>query len=103
MGIKTFKTLTECTAYLDSPEGIVENSSAILVGVQKAFKGNKKSAPFLEIFIEDAAAEVTISLTRSQWQPALEKSLEYFQKYEMSDESIDAYLLLKEIKAANFD
>ena len=39
-----------------------------------------------------------ISLTSKEWITALENCLKHYSEWEMGDEAIDTYLLIKELK-----
>ena len=39
-----------------------------------------------------------ISLTSKEWIIALENCLKHYEEWEMSDEAIDTFLLIKELK-----
>jgi hypothetical protein len=40
-----------------------------------------------------------ISLSKREWITALENCLKHYSEWEMGDEAIDTYLLIKELKA----
>jgi hypothetical protein len=40
-----------------------------------------------------------ISLSKKEWIIALENCLKHYSEWEMGDEAIDTYLLIKELKA----
>jgi hypothetical protein len=40
-----------------------------------------------------------ISLTSKEWLTALENCLKHYSEWEMSDEAIDTYLLIKKLKS----
>jgi hypothetical protein len=39
-----------------------------------------------------------ISITTKEWITALENCLKHYEEWEMADDAIDTYLLLKELK-----
>jgi hypothetical protein len=51
-----------------------------------------------EICIEGLENSFEISLPIKEWTTALENCLKHYQEWEMADEAIDTYLLIKSIK-----
>ena len=90
----------------ESPEqfkGVFENNNreitdAIVESITEAHKFQKDTAEMFSITFgeEDIAYEIT--LPRSQWITALTKCLDNYHEWECSDEAIDTYLTLKQIK-----
>ena len=71
----------------------------IAKSISEAVKAKKKTANMFEVSIEGGDTSFEISLPKSQWETALGACLKYFEEWEMSDEAIDTYLLLKKVKA----
>ena len=71
----------------------------IFNAINQAIKSKKKSADLFEVSFETGDTCFEISLPKSQWETALTSCLKHFEDFEMSDDAIDAYLLLKELKA----
>jgi hypothetical protein len=84
-------------------EKSVEMTNSIREGVEEAVKGNKKTAILFEIEMEGMDTSFEISITTKEWVIALENCLKHYQEWEMSDEAIDTYLLLKNIKEKYYE
>jgi len=67
-------------------------------GIKEAFDNKKKTAMLFEIQIEGLENSFEISLPIKEWIVALENCLKHYEEWEMSDEAIDTYLLIKELK-----
>ena len=88
---------------LDELEGIfreksVDMTNNIKEGIEEAMKSKKKTALLFEIELEGMDTSFEISLTSKEWVTALENCLKHYGEWEMSDEAIDTYLLIKELK-----
>ena len=88
---------------LDELEGIfreksVDMTNNIKEGIEEAMKNKKKTALLFEIELEGMGTSFEISLTSKEWVTALENCLKHYGEWEMSDEAIDTYLLIKELK-----
>lgn len=88
---------------LDELEGIfreksVDMTNNIKEGIEEAIKNKKKTALLFEIELEGMDTSFEISLTSKEWIIALENCLKHYGEWEMSDEAIDTYLLIKELK-----
>ena len=79
-------------------ERSVEMTTNIRDSIQEAFNKKKKTALIFEIGVEGLDTNFEISLTHREWIPALENCLKHFEQWEMGDDAIDTYLLLKELK-----
>jgi len=92
-----------------SPEefkGVFSNDSqeitdAIVKSISKAVKLQKDSADMFAISFGDEDLEYEISLPKNQFELALTKCLENYHSWKESDQAIDTYLLLKEVKTWN--
>lgn len=71
----------------------------IAKAISVAVRTKKKTANMFEVSIQGGDTSFEISLPKSQWETALGACLKYFEEWEMGDEAIDTYLLLKKIKA----
>jgi hypothetical protein len=80
-----------------------EMTNAIREGVEEAVKGGKKTALLFEIEIEGMDTSFEISITTKEWVVALENCLKHYEEWEMSDEAIDTYLLIKTIKEKYYE
>ena len=71
----------------------------IFSGIQEAIKYQKDSAMIFSIcFQDDDDHTFEVTLPKSQFKSALNKCMENYQKWNLDDEQIDVYLLLKEVK-----
>ena len=89
---------------LEELEGIfreksVDMTNNIREGIEEAMKAKKKTAILFEIFMEGMDTSFEISLSKKEWIIALENCLKHYSEWEMGDEAIDTYLLIKELKA----
>ena len=89
---------------LEQLEGIfreksVDMTNNIREGIQEARAKKKKTAMLFEIEMEGMDTAFEISLTSKEWLTALENCLRHYEEWEMGDEAIDTYLLIKELKA----
>ena len=80
-------------------ERSVEMTTNIRDSIQEALKKKKKSALIFEIEVEGLESSFEVSLTHKEWISALENCLKHYEEWEMGDDAIDTYLLLKELKA----
>lgn len=79
-------------------EKSVDMTNNIKEGIEEAMKNKKKTALLFEIQVEGLENIFEISLTSKEWIIALENCLKHYGEWEMSDEAIDTYLLIKELK-----
>jgi hypothetical protein len=79
-------------------ERSVDMTNNIQQGIKEAFDNKKKTAMLFEIQIEGLENSFEISLPIKEWIVALENCLKHYEEWEMSDEAIDTYLLIKELK-----
>ena len=80
-------------------ERSVDMTNNIREGIEEAMKAKKKTAILFEIFMEGMDTSFEISLSKKEWIIALENCLKHYQEWEMADDAIDTYLLIKELKA----
>ena len=80
-------------------ERSVDMTNNIREGIQEAMKNKKKTAILFEIFMDGMETSFEISLSKREWITALENCLKHYSEWEMGDEAIDTYLLIKELKA----
>jgi len=76
----------------------IQVTRAIISGIEKAMQSNLRSALLFEISFAEVDMHYEISLPFSQWQQALEHSLDHLHKVELSDEQIDCWKLLEAVK-----
>jgi len=79
-------------------EKSVDMTNNIREGIEEAMSKKKKTAMLFEICIEGLENSFEISLPIKEWTTALENCLKHYQEWEMADEAIDTYLLIKSIK-----
>ena len=71
----------------------------MLEGISEAFKYQKRTAKLFRISFDlDDNYSFEITLPRSQWVNALKKCMKNYEKWELTDEILDTYLVMKEIK-----
>ena len=80
-------------------ERSVEMTTNIRDSIQEALKKKKKTALIFEIEVEGLESSFEVSLTQKEWISALENCLKHYEEWEMGDDAIDTYLLLKELTA----
>ena len=73
-------------------------TDGIVEWINKAYRLKKKTAKLFQISFEDIEIAYDIDLISTQWEIALEASLEHYRKIEESDKAIATYLLTKEVK-----
>jgi hypothetical protein len=88
---------------LEELEGIFRDKSVdmtnnIREGIEDAISRKKKTALLFEIEMEGMDTAFEISLTSKEWITALENCLRHYEEWEMGDEAIDTYLLIKQLK-----
>lgn len=79
-------------------EKSVDMTNNIREGIEEAMKNKKKTALLFEIELDGMDTTFEISLTSKEWITALENCLKHYSEWEMGDEAIDTYLLIKELK-----
>ena len=76
----------------------VDMTNNIKQSIQQAFDTKKKTALLFEIEFDQMDTCFEISITTKEWIPALENCLRHYEQWEMGDDAIDTYLLLKQLK-----
>jgi hypothetical protein len=76
----------------------VEITTSVRDSIQQAFEQKKKTAILFEISVEDTDICFEVSVTTKEWVTALNSCLADYQKWELEDDAIDTYLLIKSIK-----
>jgi hypothetical protein len=84
-------------------EKTISMTDTIRESIQEAFTANKKTAVLFEIEIEGTEPSFEISITVKEWIIALENCLKHYVEWEMADEQIDTYLLIKNIKEKYYE
>jgi len=89
---------------LEQLEGIfreksVDMTNNIREGIEDAMSRKKKTALLFEIEMDGMDTAFEISLTSKEWITALENCLRHYEEWEMGDEAIDTYLLIKQLKS----
>jgi hypothetical protein len=79
-------------------EKTVDMTNNIREGIEEAMSKNKKTALLFEIEMDGMDTCFEISLTSKEWITALENCLKHYGEWEMGDEAIDTYLLIKQLK-----
>ena len=76
----------------------VDMTTNIRDSIQEAITSKKKTALLFQIEVDGMDTSFEISITRKEWVVALENCLKHFEEWEMGDDAIDTYLLIKKIK-----
>jgi hypothetical protein len=76
-----------------------ELTGAIVDAIREAMQFQKKTADLFEICFDESDTVFEISLPKKQWITALENCLKHYEEWEMGDDALDTYLLLKDVKA----
>lgn len=76
----------------------VEMTDAIKESIQEAISQKKRTANLFEVEIEGIDTVMGITLSKRQWIDALETCLKHYEEWEHSDDAIDTYLLIKQLK-----
>ena len=79
----------------------VEMTTSIRDSIQEALDQNKRTANLFEVEFEGVETIIEISLPKSQWKIALENCLKHFEEWEMGDDALDTYLVLKKLNEEN--
>lgn len=79
-------------------EKSVDMTNNIKEGIEDAISRKKKTALLFEIEMEGMDTAFEISLTSKEWVTALENCLRHYEEWEMGDDAIDTYLLIKQLK-----
>ena len=77
----------------------VDMTNNIREGIEDAMSRKKKTALLFEIEMDGMDTAFEISLTSKEWITALENCLRHYEEWEMGDEAIDTYLLIKQLKS----
>ena len=75
-----------------------EMTQAIVHSIGDAITAGKKVAQMFEITMEGSDSVFEISLPKKEWITALENCLKHYQEWDMADDAIDTYLLIKQVK-----
>lgn len=79
-------------------EKTIEMTDVIKNSIQEAQRSKRKTANLFEVEIDGVDTVLGITLNKSQWIDALETCLKHYEEWEHSDDAIDTYLLIKELK-----
>jgi hypothetical protein len=75
----------------------VELTTNIRDSIQEALRDNKKVAHLFDIAMEGFESIFQIDLPKKDWKQALENCLKHYEEWEMGDDALDTYLLIKEL------
>ena len=75
----------------------VDMTTSIRDSIQEALEQNKKTANLFEVEFEGVETIMEISLPKNQWKIALENCLKHYEEWEMGDDALDTYLVLKKL------
>lgn len=78
-------------------EKTVDMTTSIRNSIQEALDQNKKTANLFEVEFEGVETIMEITLPRNQWKTALDNCLKHFEEWEMGDDALDTYLILKKL------
>jgi hypothetical protein len=79
-------------------EKTIEMTDAIKNSIQEAIAKKRRTANLFEVEIEGVETVLGITLNKSQWIDALQTCLKHYEEWEHSDDAIDTYLLIKDLK-----
>jgi hypothetical protein len=79
-------------------EKTIEMTNTIKDSIQEAVTQKRKTANLFEVEIDGIETVMGISLGKNQWIDALETCLKHYEEWQLSDDAIDTYLLIKELK-----
>lgn len=79
-------------------EKTVDMTTSIRNSIQEALDQNKKTANLFEVEFEGVETIMEITLPRNQWKTALDNCLKHFHEWNMPDDEIDTFLLLKKLE-----
>ena len=79
-------------------EKTIEMTDVIKSSIQEALSSKKRTANLFEVEIDGVETILGITLNKSQWIDALETCLKHYEEWEHSDDAIDTYLLIKQLK-----
>jgi hypothetical protein len=93
--------------HFDSPEEFrkyfsgksPELTGIIVDAIRESMQFQKRTADLFEVTWEDSDSVFEISLPKNQWVTALETCLKHYEEWEMGDDALDTYLLIKDVKA----
>jgi hypothetical protein len=72
--------------------------SCILFSLDRAFEDKEEDTVLFDVSVKQDINIYEIFLNKAEWVTALNSCIEVFTNSNMSDEAIDAYLLIKKIK-----
>ena len=75
-----------------------EINDAVVEAIDEAFQFQKEYADMFSITFGESDIAYEITLPSSQWQQAIQKCLDNYHHWGCTDQAIDTYLLLKNIK-----
>jgi hypothetical protein len=80
-------------------EKTVEMTNAIRDSIQEAVQKKKKTAQLFEIEVDGVDNTFEITISSKEFSTALENCLRHYEEWEMGDDALDTYLLLKQVKS----
>jgi len=91
-----FESTNEFSEYFKGKSPELTNT--IVHAIRDAFMFHKKTANLFEISFDQSDSIFEISLSHKEWVVALENCLSHYHEWEMHDDEIDTWQLIKEIK-----
>lgn len=79
-------------------EKTIEMTDTIKNSIQEAISQKRRTANLFEVEIGGVDTIIGITLNKAQWTDALETCLKHYEEWDHSDDAIDTYLLIKELK-----
>jgi hypothetical protein len=76
----------------------VEITNNIRESIQEAVNSKKKSVCLFEILVEGFDTVFEVNLGKKVYITALENCLKLYEEWEMGNEALDTYLLIKQLK-----
>lgn len=78
-------------------EKTVDMTTSIRDSIQEALEQGKRTANLFEVEFEGVETIMEITLPKNQWKTALDNCLKHFEEWEMGDDALDTYLVLKKL------
>ena len=80
-------------------ERTVEMTNTIRDSIQEAVEKKRKTAQLFEIEVDGVDNTFEITISSKEFSIALENCLRHYEEWEMGDDALDTYLLLKQVKS----
>jgi hypothetical protein len=75
-----------------------EVTNMIVHAIRESIEFQKKTAKLFEMTIGNEDSVFELSLPRKEWVTVLENCLKHYEEWEMSDDAIDTWQLIQQVK-----